>query len=62
MGQIQSVHSSPRLTRISDFNSPDITTGWLTKPYPGGPMLLHSLSTLNQSQVRTIIIVEFGSI
>ena len=58
MGQIQSVHSSPRLTRTSDFNSPDHTTGWLTKPYPGGPMLSHSLSTVNQSQVQTIIIFD----
>ena len=33
-------------------------TGRLTKPYPGGLMLSHPLSTLNQSQVRTIIIVE----
>ncbi|MBU2452286.1 MAG: hypothetical protein KJ668_03115 [Proteobacteria bacterium] len=59
MGQIQSIHSSPRLTRVSSQKLGRLTTGWLTKPYPGGLMLSHSLSTMNQRQVQTIINLEF---
>jgi hypothetical protein len=42
----------------SSTNQKRYTTGRLTKPYPGGPMLSHSLSTMNQRQVQTIIIVD----
>ncbi len=34
------------------------STGRLTTPYPGGPMLSHSLSTMNQRQVQTIIMLD----
>ena len=43
----------------SSNNQKSYTTGRLTEPYPGGPMLSHSLSTMNQRQVQTIIILEF---
>ncbi len=59
MGQIQSIHSSPRLTCVPPQTVFDkYTTGRLTKPYPGGLMLSHSLSTMNQRQVQTIMILE----
>jgi hypothetical protein len=41
MGQIQSIHSSPRLTRLFSKYIGKLTTGRLTKPYPGGFMFSH---------------------
>ena len=36
------------------------TTGRLTNPYPGGLLMAHSLSTMDQRQVRTIINSTFA--
>lgn len=55
MGQIQSIHSSPRLTRVSLLR-----TGW--KHYRAvdyslpGRAFFHSLSIVDQRQVQTMII------
>jgi len=54
MGQIQGIHPSPRWTRMHPIPLGWHATGRLTRPYPGGLLSLLSLSTSNQSQVRTI--------